>query len=83
MVFSIGVRFAYPTLLPFFQTSFGISLSVASLLVSLLWVAYAVGQFPGGVLGDRFGEGNILVASTLLSLVGITAVAVANTVVVG
>lgn len=78
--FSIGVRFAYPTLLPFFQTSFGISLSVASLLVSLLWVAYAVGQFPGGVLGDRFGEGNILVASTLLSLVGITAVAAANTV---
>jgi len=78
--FSIGVRFAYPTLLPFFQTSFGISLSVASLLVSLLWVAYAIGQFPGGVLGDRFGEGNILVASTLLSLVGITAVAAANTV---
>ncbi len=78
--FSIGVRFAYPTLLPFFQTSFGISLSVASLLISLLWVAYAIGQFPGGVLGDRFGEGNILVASTFLSLVGITAVALANTV---
>lgn len=78
--FSIGVRFAYPTLLPFFQDSFGISLSVASLLVSLLWIAYAIGQFPGGVLGDRYGEGNILVASTLLSLFGITAVAVANTV---
>ncbi len=78
--FSIGVRFAYPTLLPFFQDSFGISLSVASLLVSLLWISYALGQFPGGVLGDRFGEGNILVASTLLSLVGITIAAVANTV---
>ncbi len=78
--FSIGVRFAYPTLLPFFQESFGISLSVASLLVTLLWIAYAVGQFPGGVLGDRFGEGNILVTSTLLSLIGITVVAFASTV---
>ena len=78
--FSIGVRVAYPALLPFFQTSFGISLSVASLLVTLLWAAYAIGQFPGGVLGDRFGEGNILVASMLFSLVGVTAVAVANTV---
>jgi len=76
--FSIGIRFTYPTLLPFFQTSFGIPLSVASLLVSLLWVAYAIGQFPGGVLGDWFGEGNILVASTLLSLIGIIAVAIAN-----
>jgi len=76
--FSIGVRFAYPTLLPFFQDSFGISLSIASLLVSLLWVAYAIGQFPGGMLGDRFGEGNILVASTFLSLIGIGVVAASN-----
>ncbi|WP_459820896.1 MFS transporter [Halorubrum luteum] len=78
--FSIGVRFAYPTLLPFFQDAFSISLSMASLLVSILWVAYAVGQFPGGVLGDRFGEGNILVVSTLLSVVGIALVTISNTV---
>lgn len=78
--FSIGVRFAYPTLLPFFQEAFAISLSTASLLVSILWMAYAIGQFPGGVLGDRFGEGNILVVSTLLSVIGIAAVTISNTV---
>lgn len=78
--FSIGVRFAYPTLLPFFRDSFAMSLSAASLLVSVLWMAYAIGQFPGGVLGDRFGEGNILVVSVLLSVIGLGAVAASNTV---
>jgi MFS family permease len=78
--FSIGTRFAYPTLLPFFREAFGISLSVAGLLVSVLWMAYAIGQFPGGILGDRFGEGNVLVASTVLSVIGITAVALSSTV---
>lgn len=78
--FSIGIRYSYPTLLPFFQETFAMSLSTASILVSVLWVAYAIGQFPAGLLGDRFGEGNILVLSALLSVIGITAVAVSNTV---
>lgn len=79
--FSVGVRFAYPTLLPFFRDEFQITLTTAGLLVSGVWMAYAVGQFPGGVLGDRIGEGNILVISTLLSVLGIVAVTVSNTVV--
>lgn len=64
---SIGIRFVYPSLLPFIRDEFGIGLTIAGLLWSLLWVAYAVGQFPGGVLGDRLGEGNILVLSSLVA----------------
>lgn len=77
--FSVGVRFAYPTLLPFFREEFAITLSTAGLLVSVLWMAYAIGQFPGGMLGDRVGEGNILVVSTVLAVVGITAVTLSDT----
>lgn len=72
---SIGVRFVYPSLLPFIREEFGIGLTIAGLLWSVLWVAYAVGQFPGGVLGDRLGEGNILVVSTLVSTAALVAVA--------
>lgn len=64
---SIGVRYIYPSILPFLREAFTMDLTVAGLLLSALWLAYALGQFPGGVLGDRFGEGNILVASTLIS----------------
>lgn len=68
---SIGVRYAFPPLLPFFRTDFGIGLTGAGALLSGLWIAYALGQFPGGVLGDRIGDGKILVYSTTLSGISI------------
>lgn len=74
---SIGVRFTYPSILPFLRTAFGMDLSTAGLLLSTLWMAYAIGQFPGGVLGDRFGEGNILVYSTAISTAAIVLVVAA------
>lgn len=74
---SIGVRFAYPSLLPLFRSEFGFGLSTAGLLVSALWVAYALGQFPGGILGDRVGEGTILVVSTAVSTGALLVVATA------
>lgn len=64
---SIGVRVIYPAILPFLRDEFGISLTTAGLLLTIVWSAYALGQLPGGLLGDRYGEGNILVFSTLLS----------------
>jgi len=64
---SIGVRFVYPTLVPFFRSDFGIGLSTTGLLLTVLWGVYAVGHIPGGILGDRVGEGNILFISTLVS----------------
>lgn len=64
---SIGVRFVYPTLVPYFQTDFRIGLSTTGLLLTLLWASYAIGHVPGGILGDRIGEGNVVVLSTLIS----------------
>lgn len=77
---SIGVRFSYPTLLPFFRSEFGMDLTTAGLLLSVLWFAYALGQFPGGVLGDRLGEGNILVWSTAVSMIAILTLVAAGSV---
>lgn len=64
---SLGVRVMYPALVPFFQDEFGISLTTAGLLLTGIWGAYALGQFPGGIVGDRYGEGRMLVVSTVLA----------------
>ncbi len=71
---SIGVRFIYPILVPFFQSEFQIGLSTVGLLLTMLWGAYALGHIPGGILGDRLGEGNILVVSTGASAVAVLVV---------
>lgn len=68
---SIGVRLVFPALLPQISDSFEVSLTGAGAIVTALWAAYALGQFPGGILGDRIGEGRILVFST-----GVTAVVI-------
>lgn len=77
---SFGVRLVYPALVPFFQSEFGMSLATAGLLLSVLWGAYAIGQLPGGILGDRIGEGNILVISTAVSGVTVLLVSASTTV---
>lgn len=59
----------YPVILPYLREDYSISLTLAGLLLTLLWLAYAAGQIPGGVLGDRIGEGTTMALST-----GITAV---------
>lgn len=75
---SVGVRFTYPSVLPFFRADLGFGLTVAGFLISGLWFAYALGQFPGGILGDRIGEGTILVISTAVSAVAVLLVAAAT-----
>lgn len=78
---SLGIRLIYPALIPFFRIEFEMSLTTAGLLLTLLWASYALGQLPAGVLGDRYGEGNILVLSTVLSTIAVAVVATsANTV---
>ena len=76
---SFGVRLVYPALVAFFRESFGFSLSTTGLLLTVLWVSYALGHVPGGVLGDRLGEGRILVVSTLCAAVAVLGVAAATT----
>lgn len=75
---SLGVRLVFPALLPYLREAFSLDLTVAGLLLTVLWVAYALGQFPGGIIGDRLGEGNALVLSTVVSGSMIAALAVSN-----
>lgn len=75
---SLGTRFVFPALLPDIRTAFGFDLTVAGLLISLMWFMYALGQFPGGISGDRFGEGRVLLVSTSLAMVMVLFVTVAT-----
>ncbi len=68
----LGARMALPVLLPFIQAEYRLRLSVAGLLVTLLWLGSAIGQFPGGVLADRQSEGQLMAVS-----VGFVALALA------
>lgn len=65
---SIGVRLVYPVMLPYLQTAYGLDLTTAGFLLSVLWTSYAIGQLPGGLLADRLGEGTILLISLLTSI---------------
>lgn len=76
---SLGVRLIFPALLPYLQETFALGLSVSGLLITVLWFSYAIGQFPGGIVGDRLGEGNALVLSTIGSGVVVTIIALSQT----
>ncbi|MDS0474401.1 MFS transporter [Natrinema sp. 1APR25-10V2] len=79
---SIGVRMIYPVMLDDLQSAYGLDLSTAGLLLTVLFLAYALGQFPGGVLSDRFGERATLTASAVLSAVTLTLVVTAGSTIV-
>ncbi|WP_096389862.1 MFS transporter [Halopenitus persicus] len=75
---SIGVRMVYPAILPQLRADFGFDLTTAGLLVTALWIAYAIGQLPGGILDDRFGARRVLVASTTVSATALVLVVTAQ-----
>ncbi|MGM0372166.1 MAG: MFS transporter [Halobacteriota archaeon] len=58
----VGTRMSYPVLLPYIRQSFDLSLSVAGLLVTIIWLGSALGQLPGGILADRFNERYVMTA---------------------
>lgn len=75
---SISLRMVYPALLPYLRLDYGLSLTTAGLLLSVLWIAYACGQLPGGILADRVGERLLLVASSVLAATMLTLVVVSG-----
>lgn len=77
---SLGVRMIYPAVLPQLREAFEMDLTTAGLLVSTLWVAYALGQLPGGLMDDRFGGGRTIVFSTVVSAVAVFLVVIADAV---
>ena len=78
----IGTRVIYPVLLPSLSDEFDLTLTTAGLLVTIVWLGYALGQVPGGVLADRHGERKVLTASIVVFVIGLTFVVLAPTAVV-
>jgi MFS family permease len=75
---SISLRMVYPALLPYLRTDYNLTLTTAGLLLSVLWVAYACGQLPGGILADWAGERLLLTASSVLAATMLTLVVVSG-----
>jgi MFS family permease len=74
----IGVRVIYPVLLPYLRRSFGLTLSIAGLLVTILWFSSAVGQLPSGGLADRYSERALMTTSPLVIALGLVIVTTAG-----
>lgn len=74
---SISTRMIYPALLPYLRTTYGLTLTTAGLLLTVLWLAYGLGQLPGGMLADWAGERPLLILSSLLAAGMLTLVVLA------
>ncbi|MDS0475219.1 MFS transporter [Natrinema sp. 1APR25-10V2] len=73
---TVTARLVISPVVPDIVASFSVSTGAVGLALSGMWAAYALSQFPSGLLGDRFGERKIIVtaiggtaaASALLAL---------------
>ncbi|MFB6102711.1 MAG: MFS transporter [Haloplanus sp.] len=63
-------RLVISPVVPDVTDHFRVSTGAVGLALSGMWAAYALTQFPSGILGDRFGERRVILAA-----VGITAMA--------
>ncbi|SMO50315.1 MFS transporter [Halorubrum cibi] len=63
-------RLAISPLVPEITAAFEVTNATVGLALSGMWLAYALSQFPSGILGDRYGERTVILVA-----VGSTAVA--------
>lgn len=75
----LGTRMIYPVLLPYLRDSFDLSLTIAGLLVTILWLGSAVGQLPGGILADRYSERTVMAAGEIVVALALVVVLIAPT----
>ncbi|USZ66813.1 MFS transporter [Halorussus salilacus] len=67
---TMAARLAISPVVPDITESFDVTTGTVGVALSGMWAAYALAQFPSGVLGDRYGERRVI-----LTAVGLTAVA--------
>jgi predicted MFS family arabinose efflux permease len=79
---SISVRMIYPALLPYLREAYGLTLTTAGMLLTVLWLAYGFGQLPGGILADHVGERRLLIVSSFVAAGTLTLVVVAESAVI-
>ncbi|QFU84197.1 MFS transporter [Natronorubrum aibiense] len=70
------LRYAFPPLFGSFQASYGVSNSILGTVFTGFMLAYAVMQFPSGVLADRLGSIVVITAGALVAAVAALALAV-------
>lgn len=75
----VGMRMSFPVVLPYVRAEYGLSLAAAGFLVTVVWLGSAVGQLPGGVLCDRYGERKVMTASMVLIGTAVVLVVTART----
>jgi len=68
-------RVVISPLVPDIVDAFGVSKSAIGVAFTGMWAAYALLQFPSGLLGERYGERTVVV--TALTLTGLGSVGVA------
>jgi predicted MFS family arabinose efflux permease len=73
----LGTRFVVPALLPAVRVEFRVSNATVGGAMTLLWLVYALMQFPAGLLAQRFGERAVLVTSLAVAAVAVLAFATA------
>lgn len=66
-----GARMVYPVIIPYLETSYGLSLTASGFLVTVLWFFAAIGQLPGGMLADRYNERTLMTVSAIIVAVAL------------
>lgn len=70
-LFILGTRITVPVLLPGIKATFGIDNTTAGFVVTVVWGAYALSQFPAGLLTERVGDRRVLLASLAVVTVSV------------
>lgn len=65
----MAARLAISPVVPFISDGFSVSNGAIGFALSGMWLAYALSQFPSGLLADRYGERSII----LIAVVGTAA----------
>lgn len=76
----LGARLLVGAVVPFVLVEFHTGTSTVGLALTGMWLAYALAQFPSGVLADRYGERRLVLAGVAGTGVGAALVAVAPSV---
>ncbi|WP_435157704.1 MFS transporter [Haladaptatus sp. DFWS20] len=64
------LRYAFPALFPVFRSEFAVSNAFLGTAFTAMMVGYSLMQFPSGVLSDRFGAVQVIVAGAVVAASG-------------
>lgn len=74
----LGMRMIYPVLIPQIRASYDLSLTMAGLLITILWMGSALGQLPSGILADHVSERKVMAASACTTALALLVVVTAS-----